>query len=116
MDEQTLIEFKLGDTATFAKVRDSNITSTAAIYEFGKLLNTYVEAHPGIKLCLDLSQVQYFSSAVLTDLIHLQAILRRDNGSLSLRGVHGNVREIMKLTRTDKMFKVVSRHHSHSLH
>jgi anti-anti-sigma factor len=98
MDTQTLVEFKSGDAGTLAKVTTESIADDMDIVEFNRELQAYVGTHPGASLHLDLSHVEFFSSAVLVDLLQVQQALQKADGALHLHGIHGNVRAIMKLT------------------
>ena len=109
MDTQTIVEFTSGNTDSVAKVKTDSIVEDRFINEFQKELREYVGTHPGTILHLDLSHVQRFSCAVLADLLQIQQELAQTRGSLRLQGIHGNIRDIMKLTGMGKMFTVEHR-------
>ena len=110
MNTPAIVEFKSGDAVSLGKVKNDSIVEDRSIDQFQRELHEYVNAHPGTALHLDLSQVHFFSSTVLSDLLEIQQELRQTNGSLRLHGVHGNVRAIMKLTGMGKMFTVNRAH------
>ncbi len=110
MNAQPIVEFGAGTKDVLATVTMENIAEDNAIRAFQRALGDYVVTHPGTTLHLDLSHVHLFSCAVLTDLIGIQKELNQRKGALRLRGVHGNVRDIMKLTGMDKEFTLEHRH------
>jgi anti-anti-sigma factor len=61
---------------------------------------------PSMRLILDLSDVQSFSSAVLGKLINLKKKLASVHGKLRLRGIHSDVREIFRVTHLDQVFEL----------
>ena len=60
----------------------------------------------GIRLVLDLSQVQYLSSAVLGRLINLKKKVTAMNGKLKIENLHPDLFEIFRITRLDQAFDI----------
>ena len=115
MNTNTLIDFESENSVTFATVKTQSITTDAAIREVCRELKGFVQMNPGMMLCLDLSHVEFFSVAVLTDLLGIQCTLEEGSGSLQLCGVHGNIHKILKLAEMDKKFSITSLRHMHSV-
>ena len=112
MNSHAMVEFESGDSGSLATVKEENLATNEAIYELGRTLREYVALRPGITLRLDFSRVRFFSSAVLSDLLQIQDALGSTKGSLRLRGVHGSVGEIIKLTGMDRVFMIDPEHDS----
>ena len=55
---------------------------------------------------LDLSQVQYLSSAVLGKLINLKKTVTTMKGKLKIENLHPDLFEIFRITRLDQVFDI----------
>jgi anti-anti-sigma factor len=60
----------------------------------------------GMRFILDLSDVQAFSSDVLGKLINLKKKVAAVHGTMRLRGIHPDVREVFRITRLDQVFEL----------
>jgi anti-sigma B factor antagonist len=60
----------------------------------------------GIRLVLDLSYVQYLSSAVLGKLINLKKKVTAMKGKLKIENLHPDLLEIVRITRLDQAFDI----------
>jgi anti-anti-sigma factor len=61
---------------------------------------------PGTHIVLDLTRVRFFSSAVFSKLINLKRRAGAVGGRFSIRNVHPDVLEAMRLTHLDHVFDV----------
>ena len=73
--------------------------------EFDSLLES-LAMHPGMRLVLDLSDVQYLSSAVLGKLINLKKKVGAVRGKVKLRCIHPDLLEVFRITRLDQVFEI----------
>ena len=81
-------------------------TSAAlGLEDLDALLNEMSE-RIGIRLVLDLSQVQYLSSAVLGKLINLKKTVTTMKGKLKIENLHPDLFEIFRITRLDQVFDI----------
>ena len=60
----------------------------------------------GVRIVVDLSEVQYLSRAALTRLINLKLRVRAFGGLLVLRHVPAEMMEVFRITRLDHMFSI----------
>ncbi|MDM4018559.1 STAS domain-containing protein [Roseiconus lacunae] len=58
------------------------------------------------KVVVDLSGVQWISSAGLNELIHLQTLTRSSGAELHLSGLCETVRDVFRITRLERFFDV----------
>ena len=63
-----------------------------------------VVIRPGTHIVLDLAKVRFFSSAVFSKLINLKRRVGSVGGRLSIRNLHHDVLEAMRITRLDHVF------------
>jgi anti-anti-sigma factor len=61
---------------------------------------------PGIRLVLDFGDVQYFSSNVLGRLINLKKKVAALKGTIRLRAIPTDLREVFRSTRLDQVFQI----------
>jgi anti-sigma B factor antagonist len=59
---------------------------------------------PGLRLAIDLGEVQYLASPVLVALINLKKRLGAGGGRLGLQHVHPDLLEVFRITRLDRVF------------
>jgi anti-anti-sigma factor len=60
----------------------------------------------GVQLIIDLSAVQYLSSAILAKLINLKRKVAAIRGKIRIRGIHPDQLEVFRITRLDQMFDI----------
>ena len=63
-----------------------------------------VAMRSGLRLVIDLSNVPYLASPVLSKLINLKKQLRVGGGRLGLQHVHPDLVEVFRITRLDRVF------------
>ena len=63
-----------------------------------------VAMRSGLRLVIDLRNVQYLASPVLSKLINLKKQLRVGGGRLGLQHVHPDLVEVFRITRLDRVF------------
>ncbi len=61
---------------------------------------------PGKHIVLDLTKVQFFSSAVFSKLLNLKRRVGSVGGRFSIRNVHPDLQEAMRITHLDHVFEV----------
>lgn len=108
MAEETerLIDFRVVGRVHVGEIRASSVLSTLNVAEFGSEVYSYVESHPGLNLLLDFSNVDYLSSAVLTELLRTNKAIQETNGRLHLCAVAPTIREIFEITNLDRVFVI----------
>jgi anti-anti-sigma factor len=65
-----------------------------------------VAIRPGVQLVLDLSDVHYFSSAVLSKLINLKRRVGAVGGRFTIQHVHPELLEVFRVTNLDHVFEM----------
>lgn len=101
-----IVDFEEHDKITVGTIRTSSVLSTINVAEFGNEVIAYIEAHPQINLLLNFENVDYLSSAVLTELLRINKAIETNRGQLRLCGVSKVILEVFQITNLDKMFVI----------
>ena len=89
---------------TIVEFVDKKIVDPAVIEELGDELFGLIG--PDKKLLLNFKEVDFLSSATLNKLIQLNAKVRANRGAIKFSNMCPNVREVITITRLDKLFDV----------
>ncbi len=98
-----LLWFDLEDIGEVQVIRPTE--NRLEVESLGRLLES-VEERPGLRLVIDLSDVQQLSSDTLARLINLKKQLCMIRGRLVLSHVHPDLVEIFRITRLDQVLDV----------
>ncbi len=93
---------------TVVRFRESWINDFFQITELGQELYALVACEKHRKLVLDLSNVEFISSAVLGKLISLNSRVTAHGGSLVLCGLKSQIREVLFTCKLDSLFQIKS--------
>ncbi|MBW7864025.1 MAG: STAS domain-containing protein [Candidatus Hydrogenedens sp.] len=87
-------------------VSPSRVLRMVNIAELGVTVLAYVKKHPGLNLLLSFENVDYLSSAVLTELLRINQAIQECRGRLRLCAVSPAIQEIFQITRLDTVFSI----------
>jgi len=82
------------------------LDATTASESEKKIKDKISEFSNAIKMIIDLSQLEYISSAGLRVMLVVSKILKANNGKLCLLGLDENVFEIFKISGFDLIFNI----------
>jgi anti-sigma B factor antagonist len=102
---QRLAVSEVGDV-TMVHFRDRRITEDRRTDQVGRELYHLVEGQGGRKLLLNLSSVDFLSSAALGKLITLDKKARARGGTLKLSNICPELLQIFTVTRLDRLFDI----------
>lgn len=85
---------------------DTRILDVANINQIAEELSDIVEKKNYNRLLLNLTNVEYLSSAVLAKLIALHKRLKELKGELRVCSVRDSIMEVFKITKLDKVFDI----------
>ncbi len=105
---QPLVEFELVGRITIGTIRTSSVLSAINVAEFGNEVLDYIKGHPGLILLLNFENVDYLSSAVLTELLRINKAITETAGRLHLCAVSAVIREVFEITNLDRIFVIHS--------
>lgn len=101
-----LVEFEVVGRITVGTIRTSSVLSALNVAEFGNTVLDYIQEHPGLNLLLNFENVDYLSSAVLTELLRINKAINESNGRLHLCAISTVIREVFEITNLDRIFVI----------
>ena len=101
-----IVDFQDEGRVVIGTIRTSSVLSAINVAEFGNEVIAFVDAHPGLNLLLNFENVDYLSSAVLTELLRINKSIEGTQGQLRLCGVSKVILEVFQITNLDKMFVI----------
>lgn len=106
--EGPLIEFQVRGRITIGTVRSSSVLSMINVAKFGQDVLAYVQQHPKLNLLLNFENVDYLSSAVLSELLKVKTAIDAAEGRLRLCAVSPVIHKAFEITNLDKVFIIHS--------
>ncbi len=101
-----ILDFSQEGAIIVGTIRTSSVLSAINVAEFGNEVVAYVESRPGVNLLLNFENVDYLSSAVLTELLRVNKAIEGVNGKLRLCSLSKVILEVFQITNLDKMFTI----------
>ncbi|MBL7647316.1 MAG: STAS domain-containing protein [Candidatus Hydrogenedentes bacterium] len=101
-----IVEFEVQGKIVVGTIRTTSVLSAINVAEFGNEVVAKIEGNTGINLLLSFENVDYLSSAVLTELLRINKAIQEAQGQLRLCGVSKVILEIFQITNLDKMFAI----------
>lgn len=105
-NEGPLIEFQVRGRITLGTVKSSSVLSARNVARFGAEVVAHVSGHAGLNLLLNFENVDYLSSAVLTELLKIRGAVEQAKGNLRLCAVSPVIHKAFEITNLDKMFVI----------
>jgi len=106
MNDAPLVTFETVDNITVGRVGAASVLDAVNVTQFGNEVLEFVKKNNGINLMLDFANVDYLSSAVLTELLRINQAVQDMRGNLRLCGLKGEVRKVFEITNLDKVFTI----------
>lgn len=106
--KQELLSFEQKGRIWIGTIRTNSVLSAGNVGEFGQEVLNFIEKHPNLNLLLNFENVDYLSSAVLTELLRINKAIQETNGRLRLCAVSPVIMEVFQITNLDKMFVIHS--------
>src|SRR5687767_7307215 len=85
------------------QVKDLDEAHTKAVHAD---VNAAAEASPGLPVVLDLSSVKFLPSITLGAMVRLGQTFRARNQRLLLAGLQPGIRQVLTITKLDRMFEI----------
>lgn len=101
-----IVDFEVEGRIVVGTIRTTSVLSAINVAEFGNEVVAKIEGNTGINLLLSFENVDYLSSAVLTELLRINKAIQEAQGQLRLCGVSKVILEIFQITNLDKMFAI----------
>lgn len=87
-------------------IQRTRLSDEDNLEEFGQTINDILAASGSRRLVVDMSRLQYMSSAALGKLITMHRSLARNGGRMLLCGVSAALNEIIVATRLQSLFEI----------
>ena len=104
------IEYKRFGEVTLADVYESRAVTVSKDTELSDNVIAYLRENPQSHLLMNFSDVDYISSARLTDLLRINDVIRREGGSLRLTGLSTEIKKVFAMTKLDTVFQIEDDH------
>ena len=100
------LSFDERGTITVGTISDANMLDAMNVTEFGNEVLAFVKGKDGVHLLLNFANVDYMSSAALTELLRINENLGQANGSVRLTGLTSDIRKVFQITNLEKLFVI----------
>jgi len=105
-NQNPLLTFEEQGAITLGTVTGTNMLDGVSVPAFGNEAIAYIEGKAGLHLLLDFKQVEYMSSAALTELLRINEELRKTKGSVRLCNLSNEIRKVFQITNLEKLFVI----------
>ena len=102
-----LVKCEETDDTLRASFTDAKILDEGTILQTGKELLELLDQAGDKRMVLDFCKVMFMSSAMIGKLVLLNKKAKAEEVDLTLTNITPNVMEVFKLTRLNKIFKIV---------
>ena len=106
VEKSIAVEFSPSDSVTVATIIHSTLLDATNGTQFGDRVLAYLKNHSGIQLLLNFEQVNYMSSAGLTELLRINEALQAWGASVHLCGLNCDIHNVFCITNLDKLFAI----------
>lgn len=103
---RALVNFVWRGPICLGVIQETRMLDATNVAQFGKELMEFANDDEVRHVLLDFNEVHYLSSAVLTELLRLNDILKTRKGSLRLFGLAMTLQEIFTITNLDKVIMI----------
>lgn len=108
MSDQPILTFEERDAIIVGKIGAASVLDAVNVTQLGSELMAFVEKRPGVHFLLDFENVDYLSSAVLTELLRIHKVVGERKGSFRLCSLNKDIHKVFEITNLDKMFTIYS--------
>lgn len=106
MSEEPILKVEKHGRITVARIVAASVLDAVNVQAFGEELLELVAKRDRMYLLLDFSNVDYLSSAVLTELLRINKAVADKHGSFRLCSLNRDIRKVFEITNLDKMFTI----------
>ena len=105
-DNTPQLSFDEHGAITVGTISEANMLDAMNVTEFGNEVLAFVKGKDGVHLLLNFANVDYMSSAALTELLRINENLGKANGSVRLTGLTSDIRKVFQITNLEKLFVI----------
>jgi len=104
--EEPLLQFSAEGRIAVGHIRSASVLDAVNVSQFGKEVEQFVEQNATGNLLLDFRDVNYLSSAVLSQLICIRRQCKTLDGDLRLCAIRPEIKRVFEITNLSKMFVI----------
>ncbi len=104
--QQPRLSFEVHGPITVGTLDEANMLDAMNVTEFGNEVLKYVDSKQQLQLLLNFQNVDYMSSAALTELLRINEAVRKLSGSVRLCGLTKDIRKVFQITNLEKLFVI----------
>ena len=82
------------------------MVESSSVTDFGDEVIRFLEDHPDRHVLLNFTKVDFMSSAMLSELLRINEVVRRQRGSIRICGLRKEMREVFTITKLDGIFTI----------
>lgn len=105
-NDEPVVTYNERDGIVVGTVFATSMLDALNVTEFGNEVVNYLNEHPSTRLMLNFENVDYLSSAALTELLRINEAAVSGGGSVRLCGLSPDIYKVFKITNLDKLFAV----------
>ena len=103
-DNSLTLEFDSHDSATVATITNATMLDATNVISFGRQATDYIKEHSCTNMLINFEQIQYMSSAGLTELLRVNEALKPQHGAVHLYGLNNDIYNVFRITNLDTIF------------
>ena len=101
-----IVTYREDGPVTVGTVSNSTMLDGSVVTQFGEQVIRALNGRKGLNLLLDFEQVEYLSSAALTELIKINDTVVAGGGTMRICGLKPPIQKVFEITRFDKSFDI----------
>jgi anti-anti-sigma factor len=106
LDNSLTLEFESHGLATVANITNATMLDTTNVISFGRQAIDYINDHSCANMLINFEQIQYMSSAGLTELLRINEALKPQHGAVHLFGINSDIFNVFRITNLDTVFVI----------
>lgn len=106
MPQEPVVTFAESGPISVGAIQSPSVLDALNVTQFGNEVLAYIRQRPGLNLLLNFEQVNYLSSAVLTELLRINEAVQEAGGRLRLCALNRDIRKVFEITNLDRIFTI----------
>lgn len=104
-NDKSLVKYQEYGPVIIGTVHNTSMLDGLAVSEFGNQVVKFLNKRPQTNLMLNFQNVQYLSSAALTELIRINETAKEQGTKFHLCSISPDIQKVFEITQFDKLFE-----------
>lgn len=104
-DDQPLVKYQEYGPIIIGTLHNSSMLDGLTVNHFGDQVVKFLTKRPNTNLMLNFQNVQYLSSAALTELIRINDTAKKQGTKFHLCSISPDIQKVFEITQFDKLFE-----------